>query len=334
MFVINEDNSIYVTRGDEAYISVTASNDESPHKFKAGDLLRIKVFAKKDCTDVVLQKDFPVTNETETVEIYLDKNDTKIGEVISKPKDLWYEIELNPLNNPQTIIGYDDEGAKVFKLFPEGRDLPEDEPSITPEDIPIVDTELDLTSRRPVENQAVAKAISEIRSDIKTEFSNKVATISDDAPAEQYPNVQAVKKYVDETEQSVRKSVDETKQAVKEYVDSVTDHIIEQGTDGIWTYEKKASGIVKLWGQTTSQEIKCDKSFYGNYYTEEHIDFPVDLFVGRPWVNVDILSPTGLAEAHLFDVTANGIDFRISSGLSVETALSVSCMVQAKGRWE
>jgi ribose 5-phosphate isomerase RpiB len=98
------------------------------------------------------------------VEIYLDRDDTKIGEVISKPKDYWYSVTLNDDTVPQTIIGYDDDGAKVFKLFPEGADVPPYEP-IKPEDIPIVDAELDLTSTRPVENQAVARAIVALQAD-------------------------------------------------------------------------------------------------------------------------------------------------------------------------
>jgi hypothetical protein len=70
-----------------------------------------------------LQKDFLVPEATEKVEVFLSKNETKIGEVISKPTDYWYEIELNPDTDPQTIIGYDEDGAKVFKLFPEGEDV-------------------------------------------------------------------------------------------------------------------------------------------------------------------------------------------------------------------
>ena len=159
MFVINEDLSIYVTRGDIAAFSVSLEKNGEPSTFKAGDVVRIKVFGKKDCKTVVLQKDFPVFSESEAVEIFLNENDTKIGEVINKHRDYWYEIELNPESNPQTIIGYDDDGAKVFRLFPEGRDLTENNPVITPEDIPIVDSELDLTSKRPVENQAIARAI-------------------------------------------------------------------------------------------------------------------------------------------------------------------------------
>lgn len=127
MFVLNDDNSIYATRGDIVFFSVSAEDDGEPHMFKAGDVVRIKVYGKKDAENVVLQKDFPVVEDTEKVEIFLSKEDTKIGEVISKPKDYWYEIELNPGNDPQTIIGYDEDGAKVFRLFPEGGDSPIEE---------------------------------------------------------------------------------------------------------------------------------------------------------------------------------------------------------------
>ena len=163
MFKINDDLSIYVTRGDMVFLKVTAENNGEPYTFDAGEVLRIKVYRKKDCKEVVLQKDFPVTTATQEVELILEEADTKIGEVISKPVDYWYEVELNPFDNPQTIIGYDDDGTKVFKLFPEGDDIEDYEPPITPEDIPIVDTELDMTSNRPVENQVIARAFANLQ---------------------------------------------------------------------------------------------------------------------------------------------------------------------------
>ncbi|MBR2388192.1 MAG: hypothetical protein IKB02_05430 [Clostridia bacterium] len=162
MFKVNDDLSIYVTRGDMVFLKVTAENNGEAYTFDAGEVLRIKVYRKKDCKEVVLQKDFPVTTATQEVELILEEADTKIGEVISKPVDYWYEVELNPFDNPQTIIGYDDDGTKVFKLFPEGDDIEDYEP-ITPEDIPIVDTELDMTSNRPVENQVIARAFAQLQ---------------------------------------------------------------------------------------------------------------------------------------------------------------------------
>lgn len=165
MFTINDDNSIYATRGDIVFFTVTAEDNGVVYTFQPGDVVRIKVYGKKDAERVVMQKDFPVIEATEQVEIYLAEEDTKFGEVISKPKDYWYEVELNPFTNPQTIIGYDEDGAKVFKLFPEGEDIPvEDDPE--PEEFPVVDEELDMTSTRPVQNQAIARAFALLRKDL------------------------------------------------------------------------------------------------------------------------------------------------------------------------
>lgn len=120
MFAINDDMTINITRGDAALFSVGANVGGAAYTFKAGDVVRFKVFAKKDCEAVFLQKDFGVTEDTGAVEIALNGADTAFGEVISKPTDYWYEVELNPETHPQTIIGYDENGAKVFKLYPEG----------------------------------------------------------------------------------------------------------------------------------------------------------------------------------------------------------------------
>lgn len=120
MFVINDDMTIFCTRGDTAVFSVGANIAGAAYTFRVGDVVRFKVFEKKNCENVVLQKDVTVTAETAAVEIALEGSDTAFGEIISKPVDYWYEVELNPDTKPQTIIGYDDIGAKVFKLFPEG----------------------------------------------------------------------------------------------------------------------------------------------------------------------------------------------------------------------
>lgn len=120
MFVIDSDLTIHITRGDAATFSVSASVGDTEFEFEQGDVVRFKVFAKKNCEDVVLQKDTKVTEPTKLVGIVLEKEDTTIGEVISKTTDYWYEVELNPETKPQTIVGYDANGAKIFKLYPEG----------------------------------------------------------------------------------------------------------------------------------------------------------------------------------------------------------------------
>jgi hypothetical protein len=121
MFSINEDLSIYATRGDAVFFSVSAVNDitNDPYEFQIGDILRMSVCAKKDTESVLMRKDIPVESAGDSVFVYLDSEDTKFGDPISKPTDYWYEIELNPGVSTQTLIGYDEDGPKLFKLFPE-----------------------------------------------------------------------------------------------------------------------------------------------------------------------------------------------------------------------
>lgn len=124
MFKINKTTKqINITRGDIGCIEVKAKNEDgTDYTFQVGDIVRFKVFKKKDCGCVEIQKDVEVITAGTSVEINLTSTDTKIGEIINKPTDYWYEVELNPDTNPQTIICYDDEGEKIFKLFPEGND--------------------------------------------------------------------------------------------------------------------------------------------------------------------------------------------------------------------
>jgi hypothetical protein len=97
--------------------------EKEAFKFRAGDTITFRVYAKKNCTDVVLENIFNVENEAEEYWIYISGDDTKFDEVISKPKDYWYEVVLNEDTIPQTFIGYDNDGAKLFRIFPEGEEV-------------------------------------------------------------------------------------------------------------------------------------------------------------------------------------------------------------------
>jgi len=161
MFVVNDDLSIYATRGDIVFFTVSALDYEYLYKFQPGDIVRMAIYGKKDAEVCVLQKDFPVTEVCEEVFIYLEEEDTKIGDIISKHKDYWYEVVLNPDTMPQTIIGYDEDGAKIFRLFPESEEI-DDNYEPKEEDFPVVDKELDMLSPRPVANSAIARAVAQL----------------------------------------------------------------------------------------------------------------------------------------------------------------------------
>lgn len=112
---------INITRGDIGTISISALNEDGEdYTFQVGDILRLGVFTAKNFNDIIFQKDIEVLEATTSVDLSLDSTETTIGDIINKPVDYWYEIQLNPDTEPQTIIGYDENGAKIFKLYPEG----------------------------------------------------------------------------------------------------------------------------------------------------------------------------------------------------------------------
>lgn len=162
MFEVKDDLTIYATRGDVVLLTVSADDNGANYRFMPGDVIRMKVFEKKDCKCVVMQKDFVVEEEGEYIDITLTEKDTRIGELISKPKAYWYEVELNPDTATQTIIGYDDNGAKVFMLMPEGKELAEYPPADVPTAIEVqaqlekVEKELVPQAKTAAENAQAA----------------------------------------------------------------------------------------------------------------------------------------------------------------------------------
>ncbi len=111
--------TIKLNRGDVLNLTLTLKNsDGSTYSFKNGDKVVFSIYNKgKLSEDAVFLKEVDVTETLQALEINLTSEETKIGELINKPVEYWYEIELN---NQYTVIGYDDTGAKIFMLFPEG----------------------------------------------------------------------------------------------------------------------------------------------------------------------------------------------------------------------
>ena len=126
MFKILKDKTICLTRGDIATLEVSANlekdelQNEEAYTFVPGDVVSFKVFQKKDCNSVVIEKRVTIEEEAPVATIRLESKDSRFGDVISKPVDYWYEVELNPDTWPQTLIGYDEDGEKIFRLYPEG----------------------------------------------------------------------------------------------------------------------------------------------------------------------------------------------------------------------
>jgi len=111
---INEEKEIEINRGDRGTIKVTCSNGN----FQVGEKIKFSVVEKNDYSNVVLQKEFPILEESNVMYITLTKEDTTIGEVINRKKEYWYEIEYS---GDLTLVGHDSNGAKKFILYPEAQ---------------------------------------------------------------------------------------------------------------------------------------------------------------------------------------------------------------------
>ena len=115
MFKI-ENDEIHLTRGDKCVIGISIAD----YTFKKDDYVLLKVYKKKELDkEPVLKKKVIASTEAEELEIRLTSQETKIGELSNKNQEFWYEIELN---GEQTVIGYDEKGAKKLILYPEGAD--------------------------------------------------------------------------------------------------------------------------------------------------------------------------------------------------------------------
>lgn len=119
MFKINDDLSIYLTRGDAVVFDVQAKQGDGLYQFEAGDKVVFKVSEAKNTVDAILAVDGQRINDN-TMQFKLESSDTILDTAqINKPVDFWYEISLITATGTQTLIGYDEDGAKVLRLFPE-----------------------------------------------------------------------------------------------------------------------------------------------------------------------------------------------------------------------
>lgn len=112
--------TIKLNRGDILDLTLTLKlSDNTTYTFKSGDYIKFSVYEKKKMSDnaLFMKKIYATAGQT-SIELSLTNEETKIGELINKPTEYWYEFELN---DEYTVIGYDENGPKILLLYPEGK---------------------------------------------------------------------------------------------------------------------------------------------------------------------------------------------------------------------
>lgn len=109
-----KNKNIYLNRGDAVNIQVACNNAS----FEANDYIEFYIMEQGKSQNVLFEKKFTIEDEGNTVDIALTSAETKsiCPAFDSGYKTFWYEIEYN---GSITLMGYDDNGAKLLVMYPE-----------------------------------------------------------------------------------------------------------------------------------------------------------------------------------------------------------------------
>jgi hypothetical protein len=113
----------------------------------------------------------------------------------------------------------------------------------------------------------------------------------------------------------------------------LADFPIEDGTDGIWTYRKWASGLAECWGNATGT-ASFTRTWGGLYICDAFdVPFPNGLFIANPVVT---MSAQGGNSLIVFNGgTLNATSMKIQAGKGSSTSnYNYSIGIHVKGRWK
>ena len=118
----------------------------------------------------------------------------------------------------------------------------------------------------------------------------------------------------------------------KEYVGNMAvDHVVDQGTDGIWTYRKWASGIAECWGYS-SKSLTLSANTVTSFGA---LNFPTSLFISGPILNI---SGGGYAQPSVAPFysqsSATGADIWFLNRMSSAFSNTIFVHCHAIGRWK
>lgn len=109
------------------------------------------------------------------------------------------------------------------------------------------------------------------------------------------------------------------------------DYVLEQGTSGIWTYRKWASGVAECWGKP-SQSVASSGTVLGAYAFAARFPVPAGLFASVTEVNVNPRIGTEYAIPAYINVLDTTISIEALSDYSGTQTLSA--YISVKGTWK
>lgn len=112
----------------------------------------------------------------------------------------------------------------------------------------------------------------------------------------------------------------------------ISDYIVEQGTSGIWHYEKWASGKAKLIGKNTYSSAAFTATGNVYYRNLPSTSFPADFFVEAPYCANATCQMGNVGAAQVGSVSKSAIIISMVSAAS--QARGVTVYFEVEGYWK
>lgn len=107
--------NLHITRTESGSVTINSKKG-----FNVGDTVELNVYEVEGLDSApVLAKSVEITEATNQAVIELYSADTDLGEPSNDKTEYWFQIRKN---GEKTILGFDDNGAKILYLYPCGID--------------------------------------------------------------------------------------------------------------------------------------------------------------------------------------------------------------------
>lgn len=111
------------------------------------------------------------------------------------------------------------------------------------------------------------------------------------------------------------------------------DYIVEEGTDGIWTYIKRKSGIAECWG-IKSGTANHTRTWAGLSICDAiNVSFPTDLFIATPATTITNIGANSAVTFNGGATTQYQVPFQLGRGANANN-IAYAVSIIAKGRWK
>lgn len=112
------DYHLKINRGNTLRFDYSILGGDTPYIFEEDDVIVFSIYEAFGLeNEPKLFMEFKPEPDTSEITIVIPKDKMKFAPMSSMEQDYWYEITLNE----ETVLGFDDDGAKIITIYPEGK---------------------------------------------------------------------------------------------------------------------------------------------------------------------------------------------------------------------